>query len=173
MRWVSTRVLPEPAPARMSSGPSPNSTASRCGGVRPASSSSTASACSSRGSTSSERRSMWGSAAIAANASARCGRSAGATVSDRMPLVDDIRSAAAWVAGRAHHVRVEEDAIGPYARALEPPAGGPSLDPELHLLDGPLEDRAAFFLTLDAGNFGSGLVPHAAQAAGALGVRHA
>src|SRR3954453_7473837 len=36
MRWVSTRVLPEPAPARISSGPSPCSTASRCGGFRPA-----------------------------------------------------------------------------------------------------------------------------------------
>ena len=29
MRWVSTRVLPEPAPARISSGPSPCTTASR------------------------------------------------------------------------------------------------------------------------------------------------
>src|SRR4051794_1436730 len=40
MRWVSTRVLPEPAPARISSGPSPCTTASRWGGLRPASSSS-------------------------------------------------------------------------------------------------------------------------------------
>lgn len=76
-----------------------------------------------------------------------------------MPLVDDIRSASAWVAGRARHVRVEEDAIGPYARSLQPPADGPSLDPELHLLEGPLEDRAAFYLTLDAVNFGSGWFP--------------
>ena len=29
IRWVSTRVLPEPAPARISSGPSPCRTASR------------------------------------------------------------------------------------------------------------------------------------------------
>ena len=29
IRWVSTRVLPEPAPARISSGPSPWVTASR------------------------------------------------------------------------------------------------------------------------------------------------
>src|SRR3954449_8832768 len=35
MRWVSTRVLPEPAPARMSSGPAPWVTASRCGGLSP------------------------------------------------------------------------------------------------------------------------------------------
>src|SRR4051812_27379623 len=40
MRWVSTRVLPEPAPARINSGPSPCTTASRWGGLRPASSSS-------------------------------------------------------------------------------------------------------------------------------------
>ena len=32
MRWVSTRVFPEPAPARMSKGPSPWRTASSCGG---------------------------------------------------------------------------------------------------------------------------------------------
>ena len=35
MRWVSTRVLPEPAPARISSGPSPCVTASRWGSFRP------------------------------------------------------------------------------------------------------------------------------------------
>ncbi len=33
-RWVSTRVLPEPAPAITSNGPSVCSTASRCGGFR-------------------------------------------------------------------------------------------------------------------------------------------
>ena len=35
IRWVSTRVLPEPAPARISSGPSPWVTASRWGSLRP------------------------------------------------------------------------------------------------------------------------------------------
>ena len=44
MRWVRTRVLPEPAPARTSSGPSPCLTASRCGWLRPASRRSTRSA---------------------------------------------------------------------------------------------------------------------------------
>src|SRR5207248_1482973 len=34
IRCVSTRVLPEPAPARMSKGPSPWRTASSCGGLR-------------------------------------------------------------------------------------------------------------------------------------------
>ena len=36
MRWVSTRVLPEPAPARISSGPSVAATASRWEGFRSA-----------------------------------------------------------------------------------------------------------------------------------------
>ncbi len=35
MRWVMTRVFPLPAPARMSTGPSVASTASRCCGLRP------------------------------------------------------------------------------------------------------------------------------------------
>jgi urea transport system permease protein len=34
IRWVMTRVLPEPAPASTSNGPSVVSTASRCGGLR-------------------------------------------------------------------------------------------------------------------------------------------
>src|SRR5215207_6373105 len=37
IRWVRTRVLPEPAPARISSGPSPCSTAWRWGSLRPSS----------------------------------------------------------------------------------------------------------------------------------------
>jgi len=76
-----------------------------------------------------------------------------------MPLVDDIRRACAWVAGRARSVRIRDEAVEPYARALELPANGAGLDPELHLVFGPLETRAAFFLTLDAVNFGSGWFP--------------
>ena len=48
MRYVMTRVLPDPAPARMSSGPSRCSTASRCSGF------------------SLERKSMWGRSSIIA-----------------------------------------------------------------------------------------------------------
>jgi Queuosine salvage protein len=74
-------------------------------------------------------------------------------------LVDEIRQGCAWVAGRARHVTVEEAAIPAYAAAL--PAAGtlPGLDPAVHVLDGPAELRAAFFLTLDAINFGSGWFP--------------
>src|SRR5437588_2311949 len=42
MRWVSTRVLPDPAPATTSSGPSVQSTASRCFGLRVSSDGATA-----------------------------------------------------------------------------------------------------------------------------------
>jgi Potential Queuosine, Q, salvage protein family len=76
-----------------------------------------------------------------------------------VPLVDDTRRACAWVAGRARSVRIREEAVEPYARALELPTGDATLDPELHLVFGPLETRAAFFLTLDAVNFGSGWFP--------------
>src|SRR5436309_15390664 len=37
MRWVRTRVLPDPAPARLRSGPSPYVTASRWGSLSPSS----------------------------------------------------------------------------------------------------------------------------------------
>ena len=84
-----------------------------------------------------------------------------------MPLVDDIRAACAGVAARARHVRVVEAAIEPYARTL------PSESPPAPDLDGAsLEERAAFSLTLNAINFGSGWFPDAAQAGRALGLPH-
>src|SRR2546423_10827027 len=43
MRWVSTRVLPDPAPATMSSGPPVCVTAARCSGFRSSSSAAAAS----------------------------------------------------------------------------------------------------------------------------------
>jgi hypothetical protein len=76
-----------------------------------------------------------------------------------VPLVDEIREACAWVAARATHVRIDEAAIAPYAAALPPAEAAPVLDPESHVVDGPVELRAAFFLTLDAVNFGSGWFP--------------
>jgi hypothetical protein len=69
-------------------------------------------------------------------------------------LPDDIRAAAARVAARARHVRVVEEAIEPYARTL------PDESPPAPDLEGAtLEDRAAFLLTLNAINFGSGWFP--------------
>lgn len=95
-----------------------------------------------------------------------------------MALVDEIRAAAAWVAGRARHVVVDEAAIPAYAAALPPAPALPQLDGEAHVVDGPAERRAAFFLTLDAINFGSGWFPTIRKREGrsgyytvALGVR--
>jgi hypothetical protein len=76
-----------------------------------------------------------------------------------MTLVDEIREACAWVAERARWVRVVEDAIAAYAAGLPGASELPGLDPAVHVLDGPVERRAAFFLTLDAINFGSGWFP--------------
>jgi hypothetical protein len=81
-------------------------------------------------------------------------------------MVDRIRAAAAWVAGRARHVRIVEEAIEPYAATLaseSPPA------PDLE--GATLEERAAFSLTLNAINFGSGWFPTLRKALGMSGFR--
>jgi hypothetical protein len=75
------------------------------------------------------------------------------------PIVDEIRAACAWVAERARHVRIDRDAIAPYAESLELTPGHDGADPAVHLTDGDREARAAFWLTLDAINFGSGWFP--------------
>ena len=76
MRWVSTLVLPDPAPATMSSGPPSWSTASRCCGLRPRIS---ASASGKRGGASSGWSSRGGTTSGSPDGSPGCG---------------------AWVAGR-------------------------------------------------------------------------
>jgi hypothetical protein len=76
-----------------------------------------------------------------------------------LSLVDDVRAASARVAQAARQVRIDEDAIAAYAAALPVPDAVPGLDPDAHLLDGTVEARAAFVLTLDAINFGSGWFP--------------
>jgi hypothetical protein len=86
-----------------------------------------------------------------------------------MAFVDEIREACAWVAGRASHVTIDEAAIPAYAAALPPPEAAPGLDAEAHVVDGPAELRAAFHLTLDAINFGSGWFPTLRKRAGRSG----
>ena len=83
-----------------------------------------------------------------------------------MALVDDIRAACAGVAGRARHVRIVEEAIEPYARTL--PAESP---PAPDLEGASLEQRAAFSLTLNAINFGSGWFPTLRKPPGLSGYR--
>ena len=73
-----------------------------------------------------------------------------------MTLVDEIREACAWVASRATHVTIDEAAIPAYAAALPSESGA---TPDDALVNGPAELRAAFHLTLDAINFGSGWFP--------------
>jgi len=70
-------------------------------------------------------------------------------------LVDEIREGCAWVAVRATHVRIEEDAIPAYAATLAAPGD----ERDAPLVAGPPELLAAFHLTLDAINFGSGWFP--------------
>lgn len=74
-------------------------------------------------------------------------------------LLNQLRSACADVAAQAEHVRIEEDRIPAYMGTLpiDPPGEGP--DPRTHVTEGTREELAAFWLTLDAINFGSGWFP--------------
>ena len=81
-------------------------------------------------------------------------------------LTDRIRAAAARVAERARHVRIVEEEIEPYAATL--PAQSP---PAPDLEGATLEQRAAFSLTLNAINFGSGWFPTLRKAPGMSGFR--
>jgi hypothetical protein len=73
--------------------------------------------------------------------------------------MDELRAAAAAVAQRARSVRIERLAVAAYALGL-PLGTAPILpDPEAHLLAGTRDELAAFWLTLDAINFGSGWFP--------------
>jgi len=84
-----------------------------------------------------------------------------------MSLTDDIRAACAAVAGRAQQVRIREDAIEAYAATL--PAESP---PAPDLAPGePDERRAAFQITLNAINFGSGWFPTLRKKPGMSGFR--
>ena len=71
-----------------------------------------------------------------------------------MGLCDEVRRTCAEIAASARHVRIDLDRLD----AIEP-GPEPALDPERHYLDGPPEDVAAYLLTLDSINFGSGWFP--------------
>jgi len=86
-----------------------------------------------------------------------------------MTLVDEVRDACAHVAAEARWVRIEEDSVEPYARSLPTLAADLGPDPKIAVLDGPVEDRAAFALTLDAVNFGSGWWPEIRKRPGRSG----
>jgi hypothetical protein len=71
-----------------------------------------------------------------------------------MGLCDRVRENAAAIAADARHVRIDLDRLG----AIEP-GPPPVLDPERHYLEGSRDEVAAYLLTLDAINFGSGWFP--------------
>jgi Potential Queuosine, Q, salvage protein family len=81
----------------------------------------------------------------------------------------DLREACAAVAERARQVRIEYDAIDGYAASLPLHSPPPATEPEAHLTRGDREELAAFWLTLDAINFGSGWFPTLRKRAGRSG----
>jgi hypothetical protein len=83
--------------------------------------------------------------------------------------LSELRDAAAAVAESARHVRIERAAMPAYARSLPLGSPQPGPDPELHLVEGTREELAAFWLTLDAINFGSGWFPTLRKPAGRSG----
>lgn len=89
-----------------------------------------------------------------------------------MVVTDSLREACAWVAGRSTAVQVDEERVAEYARQLaeitELPgsARGRSAIPPAQR-----ENDAAFWLTLDAVNFGSGWFPSLRKPEGATGYR--
>lgn len=81
-------------------------------------------------------------------------------------LLSELRAACIEVARRSHHVTIEHEAIGAYAATLPLASDPGTLEPEL---DGTREELAAFWLTLDAINFGSGWFPTLRKPAGRSG----
>ncbi|HEV2061721.1 MAG TPA: queuosine salvage family protein [Solirubrobacteraceae bacterium] len=71
-----------------------------------------------------------------------------------MPLSEEVRRFAGQVVAGARWVRIDEDRIPHVERGPEP-----ALDPVSHFLEGTTDEVAAYLLTLDAINFGSGWFP--------------
>jgi hypothetical protein len=86
-----------------------------------------------------------------------------------MTLFDRVRIACQAVAARARHVRINHDLVPSYAATLPlAQAICAAHDPHTHYL-GHGDDTVAFFLTLDAINFGSGYFPHLRKRPGLSG----
>jgi len=84
-------------------------------------------------------------------------------------IFEQIRAGCRSIASRARHVRIAEHRISGYALALPlAEALAPTLDRERHYW-GSTEDTAAFFVTLDSVNFGSGWFPHLRKRPGLSG----
>jgi hypothetical protein len=79
-------------------------------------------------------------------------------------LCDDVRRSCAEIAAAARSVRIDLDR----ASSIEP-GPPPTLDPERHYLEGPEQEVAAYLLTLDSINFGSGWFPTLRKRPGSSG----
>ncbi len=93
-------------------------------------------------------------------------------MADRAPdALDAVRTACARVAALASHVRIDADALERYAEGL--PRAEMLAGPTLRLPRGAASDgeRAAFVLTLDCINFGSGYWPELRKRPGLSGYR--
>jgi Queuosine salvage protein len=85
-------------------------------------------------------------------------------------IYDEVREGCAWVAERSTHVRIVRERIAAYAGSL--PLGRiaqPALDPAHHYLVDVPDETAAFVLTLDTINFGSGYFPQLRKRPGLSG----
>jgi hypothetical protein len=84
-------------------------------------------------------------------------------------LMERVRAACERVAAKAIHVQIDRHRISSYAASLPlERAERPEHDAGSHYL-GHGEDTVAFFLTLDAINFGSGYFPHLRKRSGMSG----
>jgi hypothetical protein len=81
-----------------------------------------------------------------------------------MGLCDDVRRDCAAIAAASRLVRIDLDGLG----QIEP-GPPPELDRERHYLEGSREDVAAYLLTLDTINFGSGWFPTLRKRPGSSG----
>jgi hypothetical protein len=79
-------------------------------------------------------------------------------------LSDGVRASCAQIAAAARSVTIDLDAL-----AEVQPAPAPALDPLRHYLEGSAAEVAAYFLTLDTINFGSGWFPTLRKRAGSSG----
>jgi hypothetical protein len=92
----------------------------------------------------------------------------GIGVTQDRDLFARIRAACAEVAARAVAVRIDAAQLARHAAELPPSTTAPGIDPDRHRL-GRGEETVAFFLTLDAINFGSGWFPHLRKRPGMSG----
>ena len=86
-----------------------------------------------------------------------------------MDVLSRLRAACARVAESARHVQIERGAIIDYAAGVPRGADATAPDPATHLVSGSRDELAAFWLTLDAINFGSGWFPTLRKALGRSG----